>query len=343
MENLPDRQEEYIQYLYNVINILKQKLGSSELQCKDYANKLKHTETLCDEKEKFILYQEAQLTESLDTINKLKQRISELSSKNMSAEGGEEMPDPDSDDLDESREPYGRPSGSRRRSRSRSIVELISLETLPNNQLLTEIKGSAEELQYFALGVRTPDNIDTVSNLRDRISTASDIIHSRLITSEEQAAIAKEETLNRINHLQGALTRTEESLEGAQNEIYAKDTQIQDLNHENVILRDNLNNVNIQSEQLERNCDRLIGDYRRRLTQAEQEIDNLRRYLNQAEQEIINRGIQIGANRLLYNRLRRQKFALSLANRQLQIRLTNALNNPPPPPQRNNEVWLIFH
>ena len=67
-----DKQEEYIQYLYSVIDILKQKLHNSESQCKDYSSKLKHSEKICDEKEKFILFRESQLLEFEDTINKLK-------------------------------------------------------------------------------------------------------------------------------------------------------------------------------------------------------------------------------------------------------------------------------
>ena len=73
MSNHPDKQEEYIQYLYSVIDILKQKLHDIESQCKEYSGKLRHSEKICNEKEEFILFRELQLSESEDTIYKLKE------------------------------------------------------------------------------------------------------------------------------------------------------------------------------------------------------------------------------------------------------------------------------
>jgi hypothetical protein len=67
--------EKYIQYLYGIIeNLESQKeLNIKELQ--SLKNRLKNSEKLCDEKEKFILFRESQLLESENKINKLKHRI----------------------------------------------------------------------------------------------------------------------------------------------------------------------------------------------------------------------------------------------------------------------------
>ena len=56
MKNCQDRQEEYIHYLYDVIDVLKQKLCDAELQYKEYSGKLRQSEKESDLKEKFILF-----------------------------------------------------------------------------------------------------------------------------------------------------------------------------------------------------------------------------------------------------------------------------------------------
>src|SRR5579871_1459076 len=167
-----DRQEEYIQYLYDVIEILKQKLSDAELQYKEYSGKLRHSEKICNEKEEFILFRESQLSELEDEIYKLKERIKFLTSK-MSAPGS--------------------PSGLRDRSRSRDrsrltsrrrSVELISLDTLSNDRLLEEINASTDTLHNYVLGVEHAGNINDVIHLVERITRASEIIHNRSNTFE---------------------------------------------------------------------------------------------------------------------------------------------------------------
>src|SRR5581483_8840662 len=135
MKNHQDRQdcqdrqeEEYIHYLYGVIDILKQKLCDAELQYKEYSGKLRQSEKESDLKEKFILFRESQLSELEDKIYELKERIKFLTSK-MSAPGSPSGSRP----LPGSRE------RSRSRSRRRSVVEIISLDTLSNDRLLEEI------------------------------------------------------------------------------------------------------------------------------------------------------------------------------------------------------------
>ena len=209
-----DRQEEYIQYLYDVIDVLKQKLSDAELQYKEYSGKLRHSEKICNEKEEFILFRESQLSELEDEIYKLKERIKFLTSK-MSAPGS--------------------PSGLRDRSRSRDrsrltsrrrSVELISLDTLSNDRLLEEINASTDTLHNYVLGVEHAGNINDVTHLVERITRASEIIHNRSDTFERGLATTRETLLRQITDLEAKVFQLEESLEGAKAEIEVKDEQI---------------------------------------------------------------------------------------------------------------------
>ena len=80
LERQHARYEEDIQYLYNVIEKLefqkacdKKELHSLRVQLADSHTRLKNSERLCGEKEKFILFWESQLLESEDAIYRLKQ------------------------------------------------------------------------------------------------------------------------------------------------------------------------------------------------------------------------------------------------------------------------------
>ena len=186
-----DRQEEYIHYLYDVIDILKQKLCNAKIQYKEYSGKLRQSEKESDLKEKFILFWESQLSELEDEIYKLKERIKFLTSK-ISASGSPSG----------SRLLPGSRERSRSRSRRRSIVEIISLDTLSNDRLLEEINTSADELHDYALGTKHAGNVTDLSNLAERIMRASEIIHNRLDTLERGLATTRETLLHQITELE---------------------------------------------------------------------------------------------------------------------------------------------
>src|ERR1700722_6637813 len=200
-----DRQEEYIQYLYDVIDVLKQKLRDAELQYKEYSGKLRHSEKICNEKEEFILFRESQLSELEDEIYKLKERIKSLTSK-MSAPGSPSSPS-------------GSRDRSRSRSRRRSIIENISLDTLSNDRLLEEINASADELHNYALGVRHAGNTHDITHLVERITRASEIIHNRSIISERGLASTRDTLQRQITELEAGVSLLEKSLEDAEAEI----------------------------------------------------------------------------------------------------------------------------
>jgi DNA repair exonuclease SbcCD ATPase subunit len=74
--------EKYIQYLYGIIKNLESQRETDINELQSLKNRLKNSEKLCDEKEKFILFREQQLLniceETENKINKLKYRIQKL-------------------------------------------------------------------------------------------------------------------------------------------------------------------------------------------------------------------------------------------------------------------------
>ena len=203
--------EDYIQYLYNEIDSLKQKLSESELQCKEYSDQLKDCKKECDSKEKFILFRESQLSEAEETINKLKEQII-VSSNKMSASGSGSTG----------------PSGSRPRSRSRSQtrVEYISLDTLPTSQLFDKIHNNSEELQGYAAGTRRLQNVTVSRNLYNQITRALELIRERFDILEQQStqdiADLRTENFNLTQSLEGIraeLDHTQNTAEELGNEI----------------------------------------------------------------------------------------------------------------------------
>lgn len=329
--------EDYIQYLYNEIDSLKQKLSESELQCKEYSSQLKDCKKECDSKEKFILFRESQLSEAEETINKLKEQILVLSNK-MSASG--------------STDPSGSGStgGARRRSRSRSQArgEYISLDTLPTDQLFDKVHNNSEELLQYATGTRRLENVHISRNLHEQIARALELIRERYDITEQ-------ESTQEIANLRTEIFNLNQSLEGAHEDVNHKDERIRQLEIQLNELGNRNNEANLynerllaESRRLEGNYDTLTNELRRHLNQAEQEVININVLLNQSNIRLANlydeRDILLArymTEQLITKSLKRQKLALKLTNRQLQIRLMNAPINPPPQPI--NEIWLLLH
>ena len=96
------------------------------LQISELQNQLRNSEKACDEKEKFILFRESQLSELEQTIYQLKQHLQVASSSYS------EM--------------------------SRTRTDLIPLETMTNAQRLEEIQANVERLYLFSVrSERLPD------------------------------------------------------------------------------------------------------------------------------------------------------------------------------------------
>lgn len=324
MNRQEDKQEEYIQYLYSVIDILKQKLCDSESQCKEYSGKVRHSEKICDEKEKFILFQESQLSESEDAICKLKQRIAFLTNNKMSGEGS--IP------------------RSRSRSRSQTRAELISLETLSTALLLDEINTNAEELFQYTMGEKPLQNMRVADHLKNRIARASELVEERYDSLEEKATRKIEEYKAenfRLNQsLLGALAELEDT-EELENIL----KQSQDNSNE---AEDNLRNLLAEFEILEGNYNILINELQRNLDRARQEIAERDVLLNHANIQLENcrqeRGhisALYGAEQILTRRLTRQRLLLKMTNRQLLIRLMNLPLIVQPQPI--DQIWLLLH
>lgn len=317
-----DKQEEYIQYLYSVIDILKQKLHNSESQCKDYSSKLRHSEKICDEKEEFILFRESQLLEFEDTINKLKQRILLLSNGKMSA--------------------GARTSRSRSgsRSRSQSRAELVSLDTLNNTRLLERINASADELFQYATGEEIMQNIGVAQHLRDVITRGSNIIKERASTEEDMA----EEISKLIDdnaELRQEIFRLNVSMDGANAEIDDMATQleniVQEKDDEFTAYQNGIANILGEHWQLDEGDDLLL--------ELENALDYTRRELTRRVNTIDDLNAQLDEEQILTRDLSRRIILLKMTDRQRQIGLMNApiiAPAPLPPPQPIDQIWLLL-
>ena len=359
-----DRQEEYIQYLYGVIDILKQKLCDAELQYKEYSSKLRQSEKESDLKEKFSLFRESQLSELEDEIYKLKERIKCLTSKMATPSG--------------SRPPSRSPSRPLSRSPSRSpsrrrLAELISLDTLSSDRLLEEINTSTDELHNYALGIKHAGNINDLSNLVERITRASEIIHNRSDTLERGLAATRETLLRQITELeeeretiketllqQIMVTRdsllqqiavietrvfqSEENLKGALAEKDAYLAQLETLSNDVDAMGNRVYALRTLCQNQQDQIDNLQNDnnrLRRIRNRCIQEARNWKARLETSRQQRDEVGNRYIAERFLNGRLYKRICAL-------RIELTRILNNPPPPlppppPPPINQIWLLFH
>ena len=325
-----DKQEEYIQYLYSVIDILKQKLQDSKSQCKEYSGKLRHSEKICDEKEKFILFRESQLIELEDTINELKQQISSSNSNNkMSAPGSRRE--------------------SRSRSRSRSRAELVSLDTMDNTRLVERINASANELFRYAMGIERMQNMGVGQHLKDVIATASDII------GEHCNAIG--ERIDEIDRLRTENHNLNQSLQGVIAElrnIEIDDQEIEALYQETENnfneFKNGISNILQEYWQLDEDDDivyeleRNLDWNRRELAQMNNMINYINDQLNNCRQERNEIRRHYEAEQILTRVLSRRIILLKTTKRQLQIELLNApvIAPAPPPPQPINQIWLLL-
>ena len=229
---------------------------------------------------------------------------------------------------------------------------------------------------------QTNNNLTECQNEVKRLNVA-------LNNCMEEGQILKIPLADQSAESKSLIHRLEESLEGAQTEIDGKDAEIFRLGNicdeQDHRLRDGINQVeerdrhigelNAQleeligvSERIERNSDHLLREseqVHRNLEMAERAIgerdtliNQYRNRLNnlQDERDVIADRLDIAWARFMTERLetrslRRQRLALRIANRQLQIRLMNPgpiIAPPPPPPPIQqpplpNISWLMLH
>ena len=382
LEKQQVRYEEDIQYLYGIIEKLearseynKKEKDSLTLRISELQSQLRNSEETCDEKEKFILFRESQLSELEKTIYQLKQ-----------------------------------PAFTSHNKMSRTRTDLASLDTMTNAQRLEEIQANVERLYLYTVRSERLPDMGTAERLRERINRAIVLIHNTLVSQIDQTNNNLTECQNEVKRLNTALNncieedqmlktaladqsaeskslihRLEESLEGAQAEIDGKDAEIFRLGNicdeQDLRLRNGINQVeerdrhigklNAQleeligvSERVERNSDNLLREseqVRRNLEMANRAIgerdvliNQYRNRLNnlQDERDVLANRLDIAWARFMTERLetrslRRQRLALRIANRQLQIRLMNPgpIIAPPPPipqPPLPNISWLML-
>ena len=380
LEKQQVRYEEDIQYLYGIIEKLevrsdysKKEKDSLTLRISELQSQLRNSEETCNEKEKFILFRESQLSELEKTIYQLKQ-----------------------------------PASTSHNKMSRTRTDLASLDTMTNAQRLEEIQANVERLYLYTVRSERLPDVGTAERLRERINRAIVLIHNTLVSQIDQTNNNLTECQNEVKRLNTTLNncieegqilkatladqsadskslihRLEESLEGAQAEIEGKDAEIFRLGNicdeQDFRIRNGINQVeerdrhigelNAQleeligvSERVERNSDNLLREseqVRRNLEMANRAIgerdvliNQYRNRLNnlQDERDVLVDRLNIAWARFMTERLetrslRRQRLALRIANRQLQIRLMNPgpiIAPPPPIPQPVEQIWLLL-
>jgi len=162
LESQQIRYEKDIKYLNDVIEKYElQKKSDKETICdlksqlSEALKRLKHNEQICDQKEKFILFQESQLLESEDVIYNLKQRITQLVSERLKEE---EMADTHVDPPD----------------------NLIDLD---NQGILNLVaRGSQYLFDRIDHLVHTPGLRKTCDQWREMINIGVHTIHNRLVS-----------------------------------------------------------------------------------------------------------------------------------------------------------------
>ena len=178
LESQQVRYEKDIKYLYDVIEKYDlQKKSDKETICdlksqlSEALKRLKHSEKICDEKEKYILFQESQLLESEDVIYNLKQRIAQLVSERLLKE--EEMADTHVDPPD-------------------NLVEL-------DNQVILNLIARGSQYMFDKIDhlVHTPGLRKTCHQWKEMINIGAHTIHNKLISDlhdkEESWQMMKDE------------------------------------------------------------------------------------------------------------------------------------------------------
>jgi chromosome segregation ATPase len=181
-----------------------------------------------------------------------------------------------------------------------------------------------------------------------------------MVEHEEELTGNKDNLLNENAQLRNEIHGMEESIEGLRAEAKFDKQKLTDLMTEvlernDIIggLRNNLGTLLEQSERLEANCDMLTTGLQRNLERARTDIAErdvlINRYRNtlniyQDERDIARARYMIEQHNT--RTLTRQRLALRIANRQLQIRLLNPPVVIPPPipqPPLPNISWLMLH
>src|ERR1043165_7207946 len=361
LEKQQVRYEKDIQYLYGIIEKLetrseynKKEKDSLTLRVSELQSQLRISEKTCNEKEEFILFRESQLSELEKTIYQLKQHLQVASTfynkmsrtrtdlASLYTVRSERLPDPG--------------TAERLRKRTNRAIVLI------HNTLVSQID-------------QANNNLTECQNEVKRLNVA-------LNNCIEEGQILKATLADQSAESKSLIHRLEESLEGAQAEIDGKDAEIFRLGNicdeQDLRIRNGINQVeerdrhigelNAQleeligvSERVERNSNDLLREseqMRRNLEMANRAIGErdtlINQYRNrfnnlQDERDVIANRLDIAwaqfmTERLETRSLRRQRLALRIANRQLQIRLINPgpIIAPPPPLQPVEQIWLLL-
>src|SRR3989440_251075 len=315
LEKQQVRYEEDIQYLYGIIEKLevrsdysKKEKDSLILRISKLQSQLRNSEETCDKKEKFILFRESQLSELEKTIYKLKNPNSDTFHSKMAS--------------------------------SSKTLKPSSFEGMSNDELVGEVKRLNVTLNNC---IEKGQMLKTA--LADQSAESKSLIH-RLEKSLESAQAEIEGKDAEIFRLGNICDEQNFQIRNGINQVEERDRHIGELNAqlEELIgvserVERNSDNLLRESEQVRRNLEmanRVIGERDVLINQYRNRLNNL-----QDERDVLVDCLDIAWARFMTERLetrslRRQRLALRIANRQLQIRLMNPgpiIAPPPPIPQ----------
>ena len=285
-------------------------------------SQLRDSEKVCNEKEEFILFRESQLSELEKTIYKLKNPNSNTFHSEMAS--------------------------------SSKLPKPSSFDGMSNDELVGEVKRL-----NIALNNCIEEGQILKATLADQSAESKSLIH-RLEESLEGAQAEIDGKDAEIFRLGNICDEQDLRIRNGINQVEERDRHIGELNAqlEELIgvserVERNSNDLLRESEQVRRNLEmanRAIGERDTLINQYRNRLNNL-----QDERDVIANRLDIAWARFMTERLetrslRRQRLALRIANRQLQIRLMNPgpiIVPPPLPPIQQpplpNISWLMLH
>jgi len=368
LEGQQARYEADIQYLYDIIKNLETQqeydnktIHSLRLQLSELQSRFEDSEKTCSEKEKFILFRESQLLELEDTIYRLNNTETTPSNSEMASSSGTRPP-------------------------LESVSNTDLLEEIRNGaEQLYMYSARGVKLPNLEVAQNLRDRIVRASDIvHRRLANEVKELNTALHNCKEEGGRLRtviEESNTRIHHLTESLLGAKAEIDGKDEEIKHEtkwrddeidrlvmicdelDPQLRELTNQIEerdrrigTLNEQLHELLNASEGLERNADRLLRgseQLRINLEQANHGIAErdilINRYRNTLLMLRDERDVALArymTERLETRSLTRQRLALRIANRQLQIRLMNPPVVIPPPipqPPLPNISWLMLH
>jgi hypothetical protein len=362
LERQQVRYEKDIQYLYSIIEKLESQKACDNKELHSLKSSHLKTVRLCDEKEKFILFLESQLSESENTIFKLrkqnKKMASSSSTKGVIAGSCEnireslavfyhdEVKDLTPAQLRNVADNITTHQGhieaySENLEKERARAEILQLQAERDLAECTEKKNTFKE----ALEEANKNHVKVMEEAKAEYASLKGKLLDELTACQTELKhkdISVDGLVEEMKDLRRKMNEKEDRWAMGYDEFLNR--QLVDANERIERYRDNLADIIGEAEVLEENCTLLADDLQRNLDRARRDIVDKEYELDLRDFQIKNLknekaflSIHYRAEQTMNRSLARQRLALKIANRQLQIRLIN-----PPIQPANQTIWLLL-